>query len=288
MIELCIIICYLNKRKDLIMKIAIILASSLVIFMGLAYAEEQEGDRPKEAAKSRPQTVILQESNGWVYATDKDRFLLQTFLFDPTSTKTGPVAGQAVKIGDSQIPVMIWDKGGALSASAEYANVILDVQKLKAKDFDSVLLGYQYTVTGHKCCSIHLDITGVKRLYVSPEYIVFADDRREVGKKGTFVQVTFDPSPKSQGETSVKGTLIVSRNDKEIGRYVLKGTHTIPVTFQNTKSQNDVVQWKVQAVNKEFTHSGMMGFPLRSSAPNVVKYRVKLAEGRTQQDTRVR
>jgi peptidoglycan hydrolase-like protein with peptidoglycan-binding domain len=205
---------------------------------------------------------------------------IQSFGFDPKTNEVGLVT-------DTPYGQQI------------YGNSVIDGSGLA--NHKHLSFGELLTPSAGTAALIGLSFEVKSKLFISPQYVVSpADVEARPESKGYYVAVVFDPSDSRTGQCSVYGMLTVNlaggvprqfdlpapspsgpadscfaRQNVDGITFLGSGFHVLPIANINRKE--DVLEWSVETFGRT-TYRGTIRFPVVGTSPDLVFYRVYLAE----------
>lgn len=201
---------------------------------------------------------------------------MEMYGLDVAKKESGPANGPLhLTIADCPLPLCLsLDSSATGSGSMAYANTILDVHLVTDYQIDQGLL---YTTDGNKLCTVQLTWKNAKELFISPDYIVFPDNQRTIGKDGPFATLRFDTSPQGDEEqVSPDDELVVLRNGKIVLRGKIAHQQKFSVDLAMVKRKDDMIEWRVTSQGGVVTYQGIAALPVGGATPGLVQYVVSI------------
>ena len=174
---------------------------------------------------------------------------------------TDPVQGRGYS-GRYPVPM-----GAALSGPLKgkawpiYGDTLLDVSPLGTTKLRTVYLWRILSSKAQSLAVINLNTTGSSALYISPAYVIFADDNRKVSAGGPFASFHFPAEPEK---------LTFKLNGEKIESGMTRKENGTSVQLERL-TRKDVIEWEIADPNgfKGSLHPIVFG-----SDPLMVEYRV--------------
>ena len=142
-----------------------------------------------------------------------------------------------------------------------YGDTLLDVSPLGTTKLRTVYLWRILSNKAQSLAVINLNTTGSSALYISPAYVVFADDNRKVSAGGPFASFFFPAAPESV-------TVRLNGETIESGKAAKAGGTSIPLEKLTRK---DLIEWEVADPNG---YKGSLHPIVFGSDPLMVEYRI--------------
>jgi len=205
--------------------------------------------------------------------------LLEMFEFDEKARTTGEAGGGGIEftMDNNPVPVVTYGfnpNSFSESAGGRYSNFILDFTAAKGA-LTNFGLGDENSADGTKAAEVSLSAGKLKELFISPDYVVFPEQSREVGRNGPFAGLTIQTGKSNAaGEVTAGSTLILVRNGTEVTRKKLAGGESFSIELKRVATSKDVVAWRIEDGNGKPTHQGALGFPVRGAEAGIVTYEV--------------
>jgi hypothetical protein len=197
--------------------------------------------------------------------------ITQVFGFDAVRKVAGPI---------TEVRVM----SGGPSVSSDYRNSVLDLSYMS--DIERIMFAEATSVfeirsvSGRRLADIVLGYGFDKSIYVSDEFVVFADDKREVEKSGPFVTLYLGGglAGRRKEETFNKqypdARVKVFRDDK----LVFEGKFGMECVIEKAARSSDIVRWQTIGKDGNLITQGQIGFPIRGAIKKLIKYHVDITE----------
>jgi hypothetical protein len=205
---------------------------------------------------------------------------LQIFVFDGKTRTAAEVGGAVMTAQDNPIPITfapansITSPGGSISA--KYSNVVLSFGSPTERPA-YFPLGEEVTTDGAELAIIQLAVGRTKDLFVSPFYVVFPDELRNVQGEGPFAQLVLSPAKEAEGCPSLVGsTVIISRNGTEVAKGPLLNSGEYAIGLKYVKRSADTISYRVEGKGEKCSYRATLSFPVTGSTPNLVRYLVRL------------
>lgn len=202
----------------------------------------------------------------------------QVFGFDEKQKKAGEVGGMVMTLQDTPVALVIYSMDFTLPSArmcGRYSDLILDFSATKGSIKSFPIRVVDSTDGGKELSIITLNVASLTELFISPDYVVFPRQQRDVQQNSPFALVDFAPG-KAGGGGAGASTLILTRNGAEIARKKLGDGADLAIALERVQTSNDVLEWQIENAAGKITQSGSLGFPMSGATPDVVRYDVAL------------
>lgn len=244
----------------------------------------------QDSAKSRePAPHAMAPARGYVWDDHGDLKIgnvagkgqlapMQVFGFDEKHKKAGEVGGLVLTLHDTPVPLVIYSMNSLANGRmcGRYSDLILDFSATNGLEKAFPIGIVDSTDGGKELSIITLNVASLTELFISPDYVVFPGQQREMQQYGPFALVDF-VAPGKIGKGGIgASTLILTRNGVEITRRKLRGGGDFTITLKRVQTSNDVLEWQIENAAGRVTQKGSLGFPVRGATPDIVRYDVAL------------
>jgi hypothetical protein len=237
-------------------------------------AQSSASPAPSSAPASKPAGVQLtvDERTGAVkLGQPPATLIMELFVYNGKKTLPAPaemVVGDALKLpgfsGKYPVPVASGLTGTFKGRMwAIYTDTLLDVTHLEAAVAKFICLWQVLSPKGETLAQVGLNLSERSSVYVSPKYVVFAEDSRKVPENGPFAKFVFP----------VKlGFVTVSRNGAKIASARPEGDDATSYSLEKV-SRDDLIEWETTG---EKAAQGSIRPILVGAEEDLVVYRMQL------------